>query len=191
MGYAIAAEASRRGAHVTLVTAPTAIEPPAGVEVVAIRTAAEMTAAVLERFDACDAVIKAAAVADFTPAAPEPRKLSKSDGPPTIPLIRTTDILTELADRRRAQVLVGFSAETHDHAARAREKLARKRLDLLVLNDVSRGDIGFDSDDNEATMLSADGREVHVSKRSKSELASMILDRVRELLDDPTRKEPR
>jgi len=189
MGYAIASEASRRGAHVTLISAPTALARPSGVDLVAVTTAAEMTEAVLARFADTDAVIKAAAVADFTPAETATIKLKKGDGAPTIPLIATTDILSELAARRRDQILIGFSAETHDHLAHARAKLERKRLDLLVLNDVSRRDIGFDRDENEATLLSSDGREVHVSKRSKTELASIILDRLRELLDDPRRKD--
>lgn len=190
MGYAIAEEASRRGARVILVSAPTALDPPRGVELVPVRTAAQMRDAVLERFGHTDAVIKAAAVADFTPASTEALKLKKDGGAPTIPLVPTDDILAELAQRRHSQVLVGFSAETHDHLEHARSKLERKKLDLLILNDVSRGDIGFDADDNEATLLSPDGREVHVSKRSKTELASIILDRVREILDDPRRKEP-
>jgi phosphopantothenoylcysteine decarboxylase / phosphopantothenate---cysteine ligase len=191
MGYALAAEASRRGARVCLVTAPTSLEPPQGVEVVRVHTAAQMRDAVIERFADTDVVLKAAAVADFSPAVTEPLKIKKDSGAPTIPLVPTVDILTELSTKRKRQVLVGFSAETDNHLPNARAKLQKKNLDLLVLNDVSRGDIGFDRDDNEVTLLSGDGSEVHISKRSKAELATIILDRVRELLDDPARKENR
>lgn len=185
MGYALAAEALRRGAAVTLVTGPTHLAPPPGAEVVKVRSAAEMHAAVTERVAGQDAVIMAAAVADYTPAQPAPDKVKKADGPVTLTLQRTRDILGELgALPSRAAgrpLLVGFAAETRDVVAYAQGKLAKKGVDLVVANDVSRRDAGFDVDTNAVSLVSAAGVE-EVPLQAKSAVAARILDRVEQLL---------
>src|SRR5688572_12087920 len=158
MGYAVAAEALRRGAAVTLVTGPTHLTPPHGAEVVRVRSAAEMHAAVMERVPGRDVVIMSAAVADYTPADPSSQKVKKHDGPVTITLTRTRDILGELGKlpsrrQQRLPVLVGFAAETRDVLSYAQEKLKQKRADLIVANDVSRADAGFDRSEERRSEL--------------------------------------
>jgi phosphopantothenoylcysteine decarboxylase/phosphopantothenate--cysteine ligase len=185
MGYAIAAEASRRGAHVVLVSGPTKLDAPTGVQVARVRSAQEMAGAVHEHAAGADAVVMAAAVADYTPerGAAE-AKIAKTDGPLTITFVRTPDILAELGRARGAgptPVLVGFAAETGDPRPRARQKLAAKHVDLIVANDVTRDGAGFDVDTNAATLISADGEEEQ-PLQPKSALASTILDRVEQLL---------
>ena len=189
MGFAIAAEAKRRGAAVTLVTGPTRLEPPAVDDVVNVRSAAEMHDAVMRVAPGSDIVVMAAAVADYTPAKPAGGKIAKSDGPMTLTLERTTDILARLGDMRsrlagRGPVLVGFAAETSDAGAKAREKLARKKVDLIVANDVSRRDAGFDVDTNAVTLVSAEGAE-DVPLQAKAAIASRILDRIERLIQAP------
>lgn len=185
MGYAIAAEASRRGASVTLVTGPTHVTPPAGATVVKVRSAADMHAAVMERVSGQDAVVMSAAVADYTPAEPSPSKVKKDDGPVTITLNRTRDILGELGQlpsrKQGVPVLVGFAAETDDVVAYAKSKLQKKGADLIVANDVSRSDAGFDVDTNAVTLVSAAGTD-DVPLQAKSAVASAILDRLEQLL---------
>jgi phosphopantothenoylcysteine decarboxylase/phosphopantothenate--cysteine ligase len=185
MGYAIAAEASRRGAHVVLVSGPTKLPPPAGVQVERVRSAAEMARAMTQHAKGTDAVVMAAAVADYTPeAGAAARKIGKSDGPLTLTFTRTPDILAELGKARGGSgtpVLVGFAAETGDPRPRARQKLASKQVDLIVANDVSRADAGFDTETNAAVFISADG-EVEQPLQLKTELASKILDRVEQML---------
>jgi len=186
MGFALAAEARRRGAHVTLVAGPTRVDPPAVDSLVRVRSAAEMHQAVMLVAGEADAVIMAAAVADYTPAEPVAGKISKGDGPLTMALTRTRDILADLGAMRARlasarPVLVGFAAETDDVVRRAGEKRARKHVDLVVANDVSRSDRGFDSETNAVTIVSEDG-ELDVPLRSKHEVASVILDRVESLL---------
>jgi phosphopantothenoylcysteine decarboxylase / phosphopantothenate---cysteine ligase len=185
MGYAIAAEASRRGAHVVLVSGPTKLDPPPGVEIERVRSAVEMSRAMAQRAKGADAVIMAAAVADYTPeAGAADRKIAKGDGPMTLSLVRTPDILAELGRARAAgsrPVLVGFAAETGDPRPRARQKLAAKQVDLIVANDVSRADAGFDTDTNAAVLISADG-EAEEPLQTKAELAGKILDRVEHML---------
>jgi len=185
MGYAIAAEAARRGAHVVLVSGPTRLDAPAGVTLERVRSAAEMARAVREHAQGADAVVMAAAVADYTPErGPAAAKLPKSDGPLQITLVRTTDILQELGQGRRdaaRPVLVGFAAETGDPRERARRKLARKQVDLIVANDVSRGDAGFDVETNAAILIDANG-EIETPVQPKAVLAGTILDRVERLL---------
>jgi phosphopantothenoylcysteine decarboxylase/phosphopantothenate--cysteine ligase len=180
MGAAIAEEAARRGARVTLIAGPTNLPLPVVADVVRVRSAADMHAAVMARAADQDLVIMAAAVADYTlDAAPE--KIAKTDGPLVLTLTRTRDILADLgALPGRASgrpVLVGFAAETHDVIARAREKLARKRVDLIVANDVSRADAGFEVDTNAVTLVSAT-EAVEVPLQSKAAIASRILDAV-------------
>ncbi len=178
MGFALAAEAARRGAQVTLVAANTAIPPAPGVTVLAVETAEEMWNATLERFPQCDVLLMAAAVADYRPAHPEGRKISKDEHDSlAIDLVRTADVLAEAATRRRpGQSLVGFAAEYgHEGVARARAKLERKGIDAIVVNDISRADVGFDSEENEVTIVSADG-DRDVPRASKQEIAAAVLD---------------
>ena len=185
MGYAVAAEAARRGARVTLVSGPTKIDPPRSESLVQVRSAAEMHEAVLSRAVAQDVVIMAAAVADYTIAAPEPQKIAKRDGPLTLTLTRTRDILGDLGRLpSRAEgrpILVGFAAETHDLHAHAREKLDRKGIDVIVANDVSQPGIGFDATTNAVSIITRDGID-QVPLQSKSAVASRILDRVERLV---------
>ncbi|HET7618198.1 MAG TPA: bifunctional phosphopantothenoylcysteine decarboxylase/phosphopantothenate--cysteine ligase CoaBC [Vicinamibacterales bacterium] len=185
MGYAIAAEAARRGATVVLVSGPTMLEAPAGVEVDRVRSAADMARAMKARSAGADAVVMAAAVADYTPSVGmQPAKLPKTDQPLDLHLVRTVDILGELGRARgdaAVPVLVGFAAETGDPRPRARQKLTSKSVDLIVANDVSRPGAGFDSESNAAVLISADG-EAELPLQAKSALASVILDRVERLL---------
>jgi phosphopantothenoylcysteine decarboxylase / phosphopantothenate---cysteine ligase len=185
MGYAIAEEAARRGAHVVLVSGPTAIEPPGGVRVERVRSAGEMARAIRAHATGADAVIMAAAVADYTPeGGAAPAKIEKGADSFTVRLTRTPDILAELGRGRRgalSPILVGFAAETGDPRPRARQKLASKQIDLIVANDVSRTDAGFDADTNAAVLISADD-EVETPLQLKSGLASTIIDRVEQLL---------
>ena len=186
MGFALAAEAQRRGAQVTLVAGPTRLEPPALNEVVRVRSAAEMHAVVLRAGATADVVIMAAAVADYTPADPSSRKVEKTDGPMMLALERTPDILADLArlpSRLSSGVpmLVGFAAETGAPEARARDKRARKGVELMVANDVSRPDTGFEVATNAVTLIDAEGERV-VPLQSKERVAAAILDRVDELV---------
>ncbi len=178
-GHALAEEAAARGADVVLVTtAP--LPGPAGAEVVRVDTAAEMQEAVLARSDACDAVIMAAAVADFRPKAPPDRKIKKDEGPPEIVLEPTHDFLVDLGNRKPpGQVLVGFAAETEDVLANARSKLERKRLDLIVANDVSADGVGFEHDTNAVVIIGADGTEQEVALSHKRAVSGAILDAIR------------
>jgi len=186
MGFALAAAAERRGARVTLVAGPTTVQPPAAHRLVRVRSAAEMYEAVMDDASSADVVIMAAAVADYTPDAPAGTKIAKADAPLTLTLRRTPDILATLGDLRAKMggarpVLVGFAAETDRLLERARDKRARKRVDLIVANDVSRTDRGFDAAANAVTILGAD-REVDVPLQSKDEVAAAILDQVEHLL---------
>jgi phosphopantothenoylcysteine decarboxylase / phosphopantothenate---cysteine ligase len=185
MGFALAAEAAQRGATVVLVAGPGVLPAPAGVELMSVRSAAEMHGAVLSRADDADVVIMAAAVADYTPAeGASRRKLPKDADTITLRLTRTTDILAALG-RRRGQatrpVLVGFAAEAGDPVARAREKLAAKGADLIVANDVLAPGAGFEVDTNVATLVGPDG-EAPLPLLSKRQLAGAIVDRVERLL---------
>ncbi len=181
-GYAIAEVAARRGAAVTLVT--TIGRPaPDNVEIVSVQTAAEMQDAVLARAPEQDVIVMAAAVADFRPKAPPKRKIKKHEGIPEIVLEPTHDFLVDLGrDKQPGQVLVGFAAETDDLLANATDKLVTKRLDLIVGNDISQPDAGFEVDTNRAVILDAEGGTQQLPLQSKSELAGVILDRVAALL---------
>jgi phosphopantothenoylcysteine decarboxylase / phosphopantothenate---cysteine ligase len=186
MGFALAAEARRRGARVTLVAGPTPIDPPPVDDLLRVRSAGEMHAAVLGTAAGADVVIMAAAVADYAPAEPAPQKIAKTDAPLTLRLERTPDILAELGrlpartDSGRP-ILVGFAAETSDVVAKAREKRTRKGLDLIVANDVSRADAGFEVATNAVTIIGTTGeRELPV--QSKDQIAAAILDQVEQLI---------
>jgi phosphopantothenoylcysteine decarboxylase / phosphopantothenate---cysteine ligase len=186
MGFALAARAAARGAQVTLVAANVTLEPPAGVRVIPVTTAAELAAACEREFDACDVLLMAAAVADFRPAHPADHKLKKTGdhaAPMMIELEPTADVISALAERRRDdQVIVGFAAEHGDRAlAYAREKRTRKRLDAIVVNDVSRPGIGFDAPDNAVTVITADAERV-LPKAGKDAIADGVLQEVRVLL---------
>ena len=185
MGYAIAAESTRRGARVVLVSGPTNLEPPPGVEVIRVRSAVEMRDAIRAAAADADLVTMAAAVADYTPKTPVDGKIEKTDAPMELELVRTPDILSELSKLRGANarpILVGFAAESGDPVARGRDKLARKGVDIIVANDISRPDAGFDSDMNAATLISASGTETF-PLGPKNALAATILDRAERLLD--------
>jgi phosphopantothenoylcysteine decarboxylase / phosphopantothenate---cysteine ligase len=185
MGHALANVAARLGAHVVLVT--TAHQPvAAGVEVVRVESAQEMHDAVMARAAAADAVVMAAAVADFRPKAPSAQKLKKADGVPDIVLEPTTDILAALGRAKQpGQVVVGFAAETTQLAENAAAKLLAKRVDLMVANDVSAPDAGFEVDTNRALLLGADGSADETPLLTKEQLAGLVLDRVVVLLGGP------
>jgi len=181
-GHAIAVAAARRGADVTLVTSsPLALPPDVATAVrrIDVESAADMEHAVGAAADGADVVVMAAAVADFRPKRPAGRKLSKEEGIPELVLEPTPDILAGLAARRPpGQLLVGFAAETHDALERGRRKLARKGVDLLVVNDVSAPGTGFDHDTNAVVILGADGSTTEVPLTSKDAVANAVLDRV-------------
>jgi phosphopantothenoylcysteine decarboxylase/phosphopantothenate--cysteine ligase len=180
MGAALAAEARRRGAEVTLVAANLSAPAPVGVDVVSAPTADDLARETLSRADA-DVVLMAAAVADYRPSEQMTGKRPKDGEPWSVTLEPTTDVLHELGARRRnGQLLVGFAADAGERGLeRAREKLAAKRVDLIVYNDVSREDIGFDARDNEVVLVSAEG-ERRLEKASKERIAAAILDAVAE-----------
>jgi phosphopantothenoylcysteine decarboxylase/phosphopantothenate--cysteine ligase len=183
MGYAVAAEAAKRGARVVLVTGPSHLPRPAGVEVVRVRSAGEMHKAIVPHAAHADIVVMAAAVADYTPE-PVSGKIEKSDAPMDLRLVRTVDILAELGRARGAgdrPVLVGFAAESGDPVARGREKLLRKKVDLIVANDIAVDGAGFDADNNAVTIISRDGDEA-VPLAPKPQIAVSILDRAERLL---------
>jgi phosphopantothenoylcysteine decarboxylase/phosphopantothenate--cysteine ligase len=194
MGYAVAAEAARRGARVVLVSGPSQQAAPAGVELICVRSAHEMEAAVQQQAAGADIVVMAAAVADYTPDRRAPGKIEKADAPLDLRLVPAPDILAGLGRARGTSdkpVLVGFAAESGDPTARGREKLLRKRVDFIVANDISRSDAGFDADTNAVVIISA-GRAEAVPLAPKSEIAAMILDRAEQRLTakDLSRREP-
>jgi phosphopantothenoylcysteine decarboxylase/phosphopantothenate--cysteine ligase len=176
MGYALARAALSRGAEVVLVSGPTALEAPAGARLIAVTTAAEMRAAVLEEFYNCTALIMAAAVADYRPVKASGSKIKKTQGPLELRLEPTIDILRELGAVKNGKFLVGFAAETDDLTGNARTKLAAKNLDMIVANDVTREGSGFDGDTNIATILDRNGAVFSLPIMSKDELAERIVD---------------
>jgi phosphopantothenoylcysteine decarboxylase/phosphopantothenate--cysteine ligase len=181
-GHAIAEEAAARGADVTLVTT-TDLAVPEGIERIRVDTAAELHRAVVAVAPACDVVVMAAAVADFTPTATAPDKLKKRDGVPVVELTPTVDVLAALGEvKPPGQVLVGFAAETADVVANAMEKLQRKHADLLVANDVSAPGVGFEHDTNEVLIIGHGGDQHHVPFAHKREVARAVLDRVTAVL---------
>ena len=184
MGFAIAAEAAGRGAQVDLVAGPVELATPAGVHRHDVVSAHDMHDAVTGLAGDADVVIKAAAVADFRPSSSSERKIKKDQGPPTVELIRNPDILAELGANRTGErpVLVGFAAETEDVEEHGRAKLDRKGADLIVVNDVSRGDAGFEVETNQVLVLGRDGTRVEIPLTTKREIAGRILDQVAKLL---------
>jgi phosphopantothenoylcysteine decarboxylase/phosphopantothenate--cysteine ligase len=168
---------------VILVTGPTHLEAPYGVECVRIQTALEMRQAVLRHFPTVDAVIKTAAVADFRPQLAAAGKIKKEAAALSIPLERNPDILAELGQQKTQQVLVGFAAETQELLNNARQKVQSKHLDLIVVNDVSNPTLGFASDENRVSILDASGAVEELPVMSKTALADHILDRLQTLLE--------
>lgn len=186
MGYAVAAEAARRGAEVILVSGPTPLETPAGVRRVDVRSARDMYAAVMAEYDGVDAVIKAAAVADYRPVEVSEHKIKKADGELTLTLTRNPDILYELGQKKTHQILVGFAAETQNVEAYAQAKLAKKNLDFIVANNVAEKDAGFGVVTNHVQIFYADGRAEDHPLMTKAALAGVILDRLGDVLQKHT-----
>jgi phosphopantothenoylcysteine decarboxylase/phosphopantothenate--cysteine ligase len=183
MGFAVAAEAAARGAQVVLVAGPVHLPTPAGVQRIDVRSARQMHAAVLSALP-CDAYIGAAAVADFTPRMASPQKIKKQAGQETLmlELVKTPDILAEVATSpQRPRLVVGFAAETEQVADYARDKLLRKRLDLICANQVGQAGAGFESDDNALLVISAEGQQA-LGPASKQTLAGQLLDLLAERL---------
>jgi phosphopantothenoylcysteine decarboxylase/phosphopantothenate--cysteine ligase len=179
MGYAMAEAARDRGAVVSLITAPTSLPYPAGIEVVGVRTAAEMKEAVAEAVAQADALIMAAAVADYQPKSVAGAKIKKGSPNLTLELVRTPDILAEVKGNF---IRVGFAAESEDIVANARNKLEKKQLDLIVANDITDADSGFGTDTNKVTLIDRDGNVETLPLLTKREVADKILDRVAGLL---------
>jgi phosphopantothenoylcysteine decarboxylase/phosphopantothenate--cysteine ligase len=178
MGYAVAEAAALRGAKVILVSGPTNLEVPAGVERIDVRTAREMHHAVVDHIAGASIAIFAAAVADYRPTEQHAEKIKKNNAPLTISLEPTSDILAEVAKNKGQKIIVGFAAETDRIAENARKKLSAKNADLIVANDVTAEGAGFDQDTNVVTLFSSDGRDLALPKMSKSEVAQRILDEV-------------
>ena len=176
MGYALARAAVRRGAEVVLVTGPSALEPPAGVRTIAVTTAAEMREAVINEFASATAVIMAAAVADYRPAVRADQKIKRGKGPIDLRLEPNPDIVRELGQKKAGKLLVGFAAETEALTANAAQKLREKNLDMIVANNVTVENSGFDGDTNVATILDRTGATQSLPLMSKDELADRIYD---------------
>lgn len=186
-GYALAQAALDAGAEVTLISTPTALTPPVGARLILARTAEDVLEVVLTESAGADVLIMAAAVADFRPAKIAKKKLKKRDGIPQIMLEAAPDILKRVAGlnsrAERPRVVVGFAAESRDLLKNASEKLSSKKLDLIVANDISAEDAGFDVDDNRVILLFADGKEEKLSLRSKFEVAKTVLAQIEVLLE--------
>ena len=186
-GYALAQAALDRGARVTLITTPTGLMPPAGAKLIRVETAKEMLAAVLSESAASDALVMAAAVADFRPRSMAKDKLKKDGGVPQVELEATEDILKTVAgsgsEMERPRLVVGFAAESRDLLENAAVKLQSKKLDLIAANDISAANAGFASETNQVTLLFADGRREALPMMSKTEVAEVIMGRVADLLE--------
>ena len=185
MGYAMAGAAKQRGAEVTLVSGPTALMPPQGVKVCQIKTAEEMRHAVFEHCKDCDVIIKAAAVSDYRPSQIAQQKIKKGADSLSVELVKNPDILAELGSTKKDSpcILIGFAAETEDLIANAKEKIRAKNLDMIVANDVSRDDAGFETDTNIVKIIYEDGRIEDSRLMSKGAIADLVLDKVKGLLE--------
>ncbi len=185
MGYALARAARRRGASVTIVSGPTTIAPPYGVKFCGIKTAEDMRQAVFDNRDNCDVIIKAAAVSDYKPKNSQRQKIKKREDSISIELVKNADILEQLGRTKKESpcVLVGFAAETENLLTNAEEKLRAKNLDMIVANDVSRDDAGFETDTNVVKMIYGDGHVEDSPLMTKDEVADLVLDRVKEILE--------
>jgi phosphopantothenoylcysteine decarboxylase/phosphopantothenate--cysteine ligase len=184
MGYALAEEAKRQGAHVVLVSGPVNLSASLGIEVVKVESAEEMYKAVLEYYSKADVVIKTAAVADYRPKITYEQKVKKQAGDSRIELERTKDILMELGKRKRNQVLVGFAAETDNVEEYARKKLTTKNADIIVANNVKAEGAGFGTDTNIVTLYKRSGNAIDLPLMSKSNVAKMIIEEITSLLKD-------
>lgn len=182
MGYALAQAAKNKGAAVVLVSGPTYLTPPAGVELIAVHTAREMRDAVLARFPEMDVVIKAAAVADYRPKVTAEQKIKKAEGDIVLTLEKSPDILRELGQRKQNQILVGFAAETENLLAHGRDKLYQKNLDMLVVNDVTAAGAGFATDTNIVHIMFPDGTVEEWPMMTKKRVAEKILEKICELM---------
>ena len=177
MGYALAEGALRRGARVLLVSGPTALTPPGAAEATRVESAEEMRQAVLKLLPQATIVIKTAAVSDYRPKSPAAQKIKRSNGPMTLELEPTVDILSEITRHKQSQLIIGFAAETQNALENARKKLASKSLDAIVVNDVSREGVGFDSDRNAVTIITQQ-EVMEVPETTKWEVAQRVLDQV-------------
>lgn len=182
MGYAIAEQAEKMGAEVTLISGPVSLAPPSNVNVISVESAAEMYKEVIASFKDADAVIKTAAVADYTPKFYHDQKLKKQPGEGSIPLERTVDILKELGSKKDKQILVGFAAETEKVDQYALGKLEKKNADMIVANNVASAGAGFGTETNIVTMFKRDGKQIELPKMSKAEVARNILMEVSQML---------
>ena len=179
MGYAIAECARNRGANVILITGPTNLTPPRNIQVINVTTNKQMHKAVMDVFEGCDIIIKAAAVADYSPSLYSEQKIKKSSDEMILHLNKNIDILRELGKQKGNRILVGFAAESENIINNAREKVEKKNLDLIVANDITGDDSGFKSDNNKAFIIDRNGNIFNLPKMSKLELAGILLDKVR------------
>lgn len=182
MGFAIAKEAAKRGANVVLITGVTHLENPSNIKTIRVETTEEMREAVLAEYDNADAVIKSAAVADYRLKEVSEEKIKKSDGEFVLKLVRNPDILRELGEKKKNQILVGFAAETSNLLEYANKKLIEKNLDFIVANNIKEKGAGFGTDTNIAKLVFKDGRVLDAPIMQKEELANIILDEVEKLL---------
>ena len=183
MGYSIAKAARERGADVTLVSGPTNLEKPAGVNVIDIVTAKDMHREVLEHFKDSDVIIKAAAVADYKPKEISDNKIKKSDSDLSIELTRNPDILLELGKMKNDKILVGFAAETRDLLENAKSKIDRKNLDFIVANNITQDGAGFKGDTNIVSIIDSFGKIQKYDKMKKEEISNIILDKIYDLIN--------
>ena len=184
MGFAIAEAAHTRGAEVTLIAGPVSIQPPSGVKVVAVRSAAEMRAAVMRELDPASIVVMAAAVADYRPARIAGQKIKKESDSLVLELEKTEDILADICRRKGNRIVIGFAAETQDVTANARKKLVQKGADMIVANDVSQDGAGFDVETNQVMLITADSSD-SLPMMTKLEAANRILDMAASLRRTP------
>ena len=181
MGYALAVMARRRGASVTLISGPTALPAPRGVEFIPVKTALEMRDAVLDRLEKSTVVIKAAAVADYRPAVCQATKIKKKAGPLNVRLERNPDILTEIGKKKGNRIIVGFAMESDRLVENARAKLMKKGMDFIVANDLTEAGAGFRTDTNIVRILDREGGDERFPLMDKLEVAGVILDRVKKV----------
>jgi phosphopantothenoylcysteine decarboxylase/phosphopantothenate--cysteine ligase len=181
MGYALATMARRRGAHVTVISGPSALARPVGVQFVPVSTAVEMRDAVMAHLERTTVVIKAAAVADYRPAEVAPQKIKKKEGPLTIKLVRNPDIISEIGKQKGNRILVGFAMESENLIENAKGKLLAKNMDMIIANDLTQEGAGFQTDTNIIKILDRDGGMEELPIMDKAEVANHILDRIRDL----------
>ncbi|MTI47729.1 bifunctional phosphopantothenoylcysteine decarboxylase/phosphopantothenate--cysteine ligase CoaBC [Sporosalibacterium faouarense] len=182
MGYSLAVEAKARGANVVLISGPTNLEPPTGIEVIRVKTTEEMLKEVSNHFDSCDGLIKAAAPLDYRPEKVSDTKIKKNDGNLELSFIRNPDISQEISKRKEKQIMVGFAAETDNLVENAKKKIEKKKFDFIVLNDVSNRDAGFMSDTNIITIIDSNENLVEYPKMSKAEVSKVIIDKLVDML---------